>query len=173
VKRIPLILYFFLVAGCGTGPGEKKAIYNNYEFDKQVIEKLPVYDSLVFAIIKNAPSFQRYIKDNDSYRAYRYLIASDSNELFKKLPAEEATRINQFNALLGKNFIRGFDLFKDSSIRIDIRKHISEKDQVEILENLSYYPPGANIRRREFPVKDTILNKNWQYWIEFVARDPF
>lgn len=170
--RISMILCLLLLASCNHGP-EKTSIYNCYQFDKNVIEKLPVYDSLVQTILENYPSFQVYIKKDESYRAYRYMPLADSNDLIKRLPASGSIKINQYFTRLGQHFIYGFDLFKDSSIKIYIKKTISEKDQVEIRENLSYYPPGTEIRRREFPVKDTLLNKNWQYWIAFDGRDLF
>ncbi|MEO6667916.1 MAG: hypothetical protein ABIN36_00485 [Ferruginibacter sp.] len=173
MKPIALLFLLFLLGNCGPGPKEKISIYHIYKFDKQVIDKLPVYDSLVVAILENAPSLHSNMKEKDSYRSYRYMLYSDSTELFKKLTAEQAGKINRYFMQLGKNFFYGFDLFKDSSIKIYIRSSISEKDQVEIKENLSYYPPGTKMSRREFPAKDTILNKNWQYWIAFDERELF
>ena len=173
MTRIFIILYLFLAASCNSDSEKTTTIYNNYQFDKQVIENLPVYDSLVHAILENYPILQLHINEEESYRAYRYMALSDSNNLFKKLPRDGAVKINEYFTQLGKNFIYGFDLFKDSTIKIYIRSSFSEKDQVEIKESLSYYPPGRNIRRREFPVKDTMLNKNFQYWISFDKPSPF
>ena len=167
MTRIFIILYLFVATGCSSDSKKTTAIYNNYKFDKQVIENLPVYDSLVHAILENYPSLQQYINEEESYRAYRYMALSNSNDLFKKLPRDGAVKVSKYLTQLGKNFIYGFDLFKDSTIKIYIRSSFSEKDQSEIKECLSYYPPGSNIRRREFSVKDTMLNKNWQYWISF------
>ncbi|MEP7254762.1 MAG: hypothetical protein ABI666_03245 [Ferruginibacter sp.] len=173
MARLSIILCLFLAASCGSDSKEITSNYTNYQFDKQVIEKLPVYDSLVQAILENYSSVKKHINEDESYRAYRYFPLSDSTDLFKILPREGAVKINQYFTQLGKNFIYGFDVFKDSTVKIYIRKSSSEKEQVDIGENLSYYPPGINIRRREFPFKDTILNKNWQYWIGFDKRDLF
>ena len=98
---------------------------------------------------------------------------SNEADVFTKLPPEAATKIDQYFTKLGKDFIDGFDVFKDSTIKIYIRSSPSETSQVDIEENLSYYPNGSNILRREFPVKDTILNKHWQYWIRFNKRGLF
>lgn len=167
-----MLLCLFVGAACNRSK-ENTSIYNDYQFDKQVMEKIPTYDSLVHAILENYPLFQSQIKEDDSYRAYRYMLNAGSNDLFKKLPSEKAIKINQYFTGLGEHFIYGFDLFKDSSIKIYIRSSIDERDQVTIRENLSYYPSGTNIRRREFPVKDTVINKNWQYWIAFDERKLF
>ena len=101
------------------------------------------------------------------------MALSDSNDLFKKLPRDGAVKINEYFTQLGKNFIYGFDLFKDGTIKIYIRSSPSKTSQVDIEENLSYYPVGSNISRREFPVKDSILNKHWQYWIRFNKQGLF
>ena len=169
--RISLLIYLCVAAGCGSPSKELTADYDNYKFDQQVIQRLRVYDSLAVAILENFPSFQKLINEKDSYRSYRYMPLSDDSDLSKKLPQEGAAKINQYFTELGTNFIYGFDVFKDSSIKIYIRKSFSEKDKVDIGENLSWETTGSNIRRREFPVKDTMLNKNWQYWIWFDKRN--
>ena len=171
MPRISLLIYFCVAAGCSSPSKELTADYDNYKFDQQVIQRLPVYDSLAGVILENFPSFKKLINENDSYRSYRYMPVSDDSDLSKKLPQQGAAKINQYFTALGTNFIYGFDVFKDSTIKIYIRKSFSKKDKVDIGENLSWYPPGSNIRRREFPVKDTILNKNWQYWIWFDKRN--
>ena len=81
MTRIFIILYFFLAAGCSSDSEKTTATYNNYQFDKQVIENLPVYDSLVHAILENYPILQLHINEEESYRAYRYMALSDSNDL--------------------------------------------------------------------------------------------
>ena len=171
--RLFFILCLLLTFSCGTRSKEINFDLSSYQYDQQVIEHLPVYDSLVVTIFKNYTSFQQLIKEDDSYRAYRYMPYSDSIDLLKIVPKLGATKINEYFTELGKNFIYGFDLFKDSTIKIYIRKVLSEKDQVFVSENLSYYPTGTNIRRREFPIKDTLLSKNWLYWIRFDKPDLF
>ena len=168
-----LALFLCAAASCNSEKEEVSHDYNSYKFDPQVIERLPVYDSLVSAILENFPLFQKHINDEDSYRAYKYMPSSDDIEVFKKLPREATPKINQYFTRLGKDFIYGFDVFKDSSIKIYVRKRFSEKSQIDIGENLSYYPAGNNIRRKELPDKDTILNKNWQYWTRFHKRSLF
>ncbi|HMI78119.1 MAG TPA: hypothetical protein VK484_04965 [Ferruginibacter sp.] len=166
-----LALFLFAVAGCNTGEKEVKEEYDNYKFDQQVIDKLPLYDSLVSAIIANFPSFQKFIKDDDSYRSFRYIPSSEDPDVFIKLPPEAAPSIAPYYDRIGKELIYGFDVFKDSSVKIHVRTRLTS-NKVDIAENLSYYS-GGNIRDREFPEKDSTLNKNWQYWARFDKRDPF
>ena len=98
---------------------------------------------------------------------------SDQADVFKKLPQEVAPKIDHYFTKLGKDFIYGFDVFKDSTIKIYVRSSPLEKSQVDIEENLSYYPMRSNIRPREFPIKDTMLNEHWQYWSRFSKRGLF
>jgi len=167
-----LVLFLFAVAGCSAGEKEVKAAFDNYTFDQQVIDKLPLYDSLVSAIIQNFPSFGKFIRNDDEHRSFLYVPASEYPDVFIKLPPAAAPLVGPHFSRPGKDFIYGFEIFRDSSIRILVRTRLSEKTKVEILESLSYYP-ARNIRRREFPEKDTILNTNWQYRARFGNRDPF
>jgi hypothetical protein len=169
---LSLAFFFLAVAGCDEGEKEITAELNDHKFDQQVIDKLPLYDSLVATIIANFPSFQKYIKDEDSYRSFRYMPTSEDPDVFIKLPPAAALKIDPIYNSLGKDFIYGFDIFKDSSVKINVRTRFSAGSKIDIQENLSYYPHG-NFRDREFPEKDTILNKNWQYWARFDQRGVF
>ena len=170
LARLLILLFLYIATGCHQNSEEVSDDYKSYMFDPKVIEKLPIYDSLTSAILENFSFFQQHINEDDSYRAYKYMPLSDQADVFKKLPEEVAPKINQYFTKLGKDFIYGFDVFKDSTIKIYIRSSPLEKSQVDIEENLSYYPVRSNIRRREFPIKDTILHKHWQYWSRFNKR---
>ncbi|MEO6253127.1 MAG: hypothetical protein ABIO79_07480 [Ferruginibacter sp.] len=172
LSALYLLLLVFALSGCDTGAQEVRAEFINHKFDQQVIDKLPLYDSLVAAIIKNFPSFKKYIRDEDSYRSFRYMPASEDNDVFIKLPPAAAPNIDPVYARLGKDFIYGFEIFKDSSVKINVRNRFSSKLKVDTWENLSYYPTG-NFRKRKFPEKDTVLDKNWQYWVRFDKRGVF
>lgn len=163
--RAVLLLLLFAAAGCKT---ENKALtaYKNYTFDTTVINKLPLYDSLASAIAEKIQLIHAHINDDDAYHAFRYMPASNEAEVFKKLPPELGTEIDRYFNKLGTDFIYAFDVFKDSTIKIYIRSR-SLETKVDMEENLSYYLAEKNIRRREYPVKDTILNKHWQYWVRF------
>jgi hypothetical protein len=163
--RALLLLFIFAAAGCKT---ENKALtaYRNYTFDTSVINKLPIYDSLASAIAEKIKLIHTLINDDDAYHAFRYMPASNEAEVFKKLPPELGTDIDRYFNQLGINFIYAFDVFKDSTIKIYVRSRTLET-KVDMEENLSYYPEGKNIRQREYPVKDTILNLHWQFWVGF------
>ncbi len=167
MRNLSIFLFLYFATGCHSESEEVSAVYKSYQFDPKVIEKLPMYDSLASAILEKISFFQQHINENNSYHAYKYMPSSDQDDVFKKLPQEIAPRIDLYFTQLGKDFIFGFDVFKDSTIKIYIRSSPSEKSQIDIEENISYYPVRSNIRRRESPVKDTILNDHWQYWIRF------
>lgn len=173
LARLSLLLFLYISTGCHSKSEEVSAVYKSYKFDPKVIEKLPIYDSLASAILEKFLFFQQHINENDSYRAYKYMPLSDQADVFKKLPQEVAPKIDHYFTKLGKDFIYGFDVFKDSTIKIYVRSSPLEKSQVDIEENLSYYPMRSNIRPREFPIKDTMLNEHWQYWSRFSKRGLF
>ncbi len=174
ITILALLFSFCFIVGCHSDSGEVSSLYNQYRFDPNVIEKLPLYDSLVSAILEKSSFFKQSIDEKSSYRAYKYRPLSDDADAVKELPQEVAAKINLYYNKLGNNFIYGFDVFKDSTIKIGIRRNESNTSSVNILEYLSYYPLGTNIQKREFPVKDTILNEHWQYWVFFdKPRLPF
>jgi hypothetical protein len=173
MRSLSILLFLYLLTGCHTGSVEVSVVDKSYKFDPKVIEKLPIYDSLASAILEKFFIFQQYINENDSYRAYKYMPGSDQADVFKKLPQEIAPKIDHYFTKLGKDCIYGFDVFKDSTIKIYIRTSISQESQADIEENLSYYPVRSNTRRRELPIKDTILNEHWQYWTRFNKRGLF
>ena len=159
------MLYLLIAAaGCKT---ENKAVtaWNNFTFDTAVMARLPLYDSLASAIVEKITLVHTYIHPDNAYFAFRYRTASSEPEVFTTLPAEMGTHINRHIGKLGPAYFYGFDVFKDSTIKIYIKSRSVQK--VDITENLSYYPAGKTIQRREYPAKDTILNKHWQYWARF------
>jgi hypothetical protein len=170
LARLSIVVLLFPASGCHVDSEEVSAVYKSYKFDQKVIEKLPIYDSLATAVLEHFLFFQQHFNENESYRAYRYLPFSDQADVFRKLPQEVAPGIDPYFIKLGKDFIDGFDVFNDSTIKIYIRRSPSIEGGVDIEENLSYYPLRSNIRQRGFPVKDTILDEHWQYWTRFNKR---
>jgi hypothetical protein len=160
MKKAPVILLLSFATACSHR--DLRTTFNNHRFDEQVIEKLPIYDSLVRAVIEHYPKVEQFNYDKN---AYRYVPSQDGDDLYKVFPSEIGNKIKQQLAKLGPNFIYGFDCYKDTTIRIMVRD--SQKDHINIRERLSYFPAGTNIKRREYPIKDTILNAQWQYWIAF------
>ena len=56
-------------SGCKENKEELQQVYNNYRFDNAVIQKLPLYDSLVIAIQRN-----QHILIQDNYDKYPCLF---------------------------------------------------------------------------------------------------
>lgn len=160
-------LLLLCASGCKTKSDDIIPAFQNFKFDAKVMEKLPVYDSLASDISRKIHLFHKNIQADDAYHAFRYMPASKEVEVFKTLPSEIGIDMDQYSAKLGKDLIQGFDVFKDSTIKIYIRQSRIEKTKVDIWENLSYYPATTEIRRRDYPVKDTILNPHWLYWVRF------
>ncbi|MBK7308214.1 MAG: hypothetical protein IPI88_15115 [Chitinophagaceae bacterium] len=160
-----VLLFLSAAAGCKT---ENQALtaYKSFTFDTTVMNRLPLYDSLAFAILRKIQLISLHIDDENAYHAFRYMPASAEAEVFKKLPPDLGAEIDSYYKKLGDKYIYAFDVFKDSTIKIYVRSRRLET-KVDVQENLSYYPAGKSIRQREYPAKDTILNTHWQYWARF------
>lgn len=170
--RICLLLVLF-ISGCTANKKEISNALDTYHFDQEVIHKLPVYDSLARYLLQEMSPLFQTIDSNDGYQAFRYLPAYNETDLFNKLPAEIKLQINDFFTKLGKNYIYGIDVFKDSSVKIHVRLSEGTKALVTMNENLSYLPEGKTHRKRQFPDRDTILNKHWQYWVRVDEQEFF
>jgi hypothetical protein len=84
------------------------------------------------------------------------------------LSQDEAAKIKAYITQLGPNFFYGFDLYKDSTMKFYVRDTLLKSYHLEMYERLSFFPAGTDsIKKRDFPSRDTILNRNWQYWIRF------
>lgn len=162
-----------LAVRCHSNADKVLSAYNNYKFDLKVIENLPVYDSLILSISEKLSLFQNNIDKNDAYQVYRYIPESYEPGTSKKLLKEPGPKIDYYFAKLGKDLIYRFDVFKDSTIKIYIRNRPYEASQVDIEENLSYYPLEGPMQQRRFPSKDTVLTKHWQYWMRVNERRFF
>lgn len=173
VTRFILFVSFCTAIGCHSKSSEVRPVYDAYHFDSKVIDKLPVYDSLALAVLEKYSLFRAGMDDDGGYNAFTFMPGSYDENVCDKLPPEAGTAINQYYNQLGKDFIYGFALFKDSTVKIYVRNKASDTHAVDIAENLSFYPVETNIRRREFPDKDSILNKHWQYWARFTKQGLF
>lgn len=167
------LLVLLYSTGCKTKSDNIIPAFNNYRFDTAVINRLPLYDSLALAISAKIDLFHKNIDNDAAYHAFRYMPSSTEKEVFKTLPAEIGIDMNRYFATIGKDNIYAFDVFKDSTIKIYIRNRRIGKTEVDIAENLSYYPKETNIGRRDYPDKDTVLNKHWQYWTRFTTESLF
>jgi len=162
MKRIPVIMLLCVALSCRDR--DFSAEFKSQGFDKQVIANLPVYDSMVSVLVRNYSVLWRQVKQNASYH---YEPPTAGNNLYELLPAQDAAKVKEYTARLGDSCFYGFDLYKDSSVKFLIKESYLKRYDLYIREKLSYYPAGSTIKHREFPVKDTILNSNWQYWISF------
>ena len=160
MAKIFAVLCLFLVISCRP----KSYDVTHHKFDQQVIDKIPLYDSLVQLLVKNFPSVKDHIRENLSYEYEPYW---DSVDLYKKFPREEAEKIDKAYHRLGDKFFSAFNIYKDSSVRISVRDYYIKEHQVTAREYLSYYPNGASRKERDFLFKDTVVDKNWLYWIVF------
>ena len=149
--RIPVLLFLFLAAA-GCRSKEKTYDYAAHRFDPQVIERLPLYDSLSRLLIQNFPSLQPDIKEKNSI-----LYERSKGPSFRSvtLPPETVAKINGYLQQLGENFITGFSVYKDSSIKYFVRDTYLEPYYLTVRDRLSYFPNGRIMKHREPPLIKT------------------
>jgi hypothetical protein len=173
-KQLIWILVLVIFVSChNIDTNEVSGIYKTYHFDSTVITRLPLYDSLASAILEKYAYFKQFIKETDAYRSFKYVPNSSASDEHKSLPAEISPKIDRYFTELGAHYILGFTVYIDSSLKIHVRNRPSQTDPFNIEENLSYFPQDIKIQHRQYPVKDTLLNKRWQYWVRFNRQTLF
>ena len=158
-KTLIIALLFF--TACSSN--DKSYDTRSHRFDTTVINRIPLYDSLGQLIIRNFASVSFSIEEHYFY----YTHTTDTSVLLKIFPAADARKIHQVMNQLGEDHIYRFDVFKDSSIKFYIRDTYLDEYRMNIMERLSYIPGNEDIQPRQPPIKDTIIGRNWQYWISF------
>jgi len=139
--------------------------YKHHPFDQNVIAKLPIYDSLARSIVKHYAAIYKPTKGEPSYV---YIDYQDGDEIYKDLQPDEAARIKSLISQLGRDFFFGFDLYKDTTMKIYVKDSYIKESRMEMWERLSFFPEGSDsLKKRDFPSRDTMLNRNWHYWIRF------
>ena len=168
MSRLSIIMLSFLVAGCGSR--EKKYDFKSYPFDQQVIDKLPLYDSIGRVLLQNFAVLQNEMKEHSSFD---YSFEGTTGLVNPELPKAMVEKIRSVQAQLGNQFLFEISVYKDSTIRYSVRDSSLKGFDIIARERLSYLPNGGPMQRREAPNKDSILNQNWQYWIRFDEREFF
>jgi len=159
------IVALSLLYGCQSK--YSKYDFKNHKFDRQVIERLPLYDSLSWVLVRYFPSIEQHFKNG---MLFQYITSKDGNDLYQAYPKEGADKIKGLLNKLGGQFIYGFQVFKDTTMKFFISDTYIQEYNVDIFERLSFFPRADSIKHKEPPTKDTILNKHWQYWIQFDER---
>jgi len=143
IRSLFLLLFLSEIFGCHTSTPEAiTSKKRDYQFDSTVIQQLPLYDSLATEILAHFPYYQKFINEQDSYRAFRYHPYSEYADVHKELAPDIAPGIQRIFQKLGKDHIRAFDVFGDSTIKINIRYLEDVEVRVDKEENLSYFPLG-------------------------------
>lgn len=162
MKRFAVLLACALALGCGSN--DKAYDFKAYPFDHEVIDRLPLYDSISQVLLQNFAALQEEMKKHASFD---YSFSGPASMVNPKFPAEIVEKIRAFQSRLGKTFLFELSVYKDSSIKYSVRDSTLKGSGVTVKERLSFLPNGGNMQRRQAPNKDTALNANWQYWIRF------
>lgn len=161
MKQIFAILSIALLAACQLK--DEPYDIKTYRFDAQVINKLPLYDSLCHEILKN----HKALMSRPEGPYYQYIRKSDSLALYDVFPKQDGDKVLNYFSQLGDDFIYGFDVYKDSSIKIHVRTTYLKENNLELREKLSFVPTGATNTKRDGDYRDTVVSEHWLYWVMF------
>ena len=145
MQRLFALFILCVVASCEQK--DHTADFSQYQYDQQVIDRIPAYDSLASVIVANHTAF--IPKERDSHYVFRYRPYTISKDDYQKLPQVEIKKVDEYIAKVGRGFIYGFDLFRDSSIRFYVRDSFMQGPRYWAQERLSYFRDTTKIQKRE------------------------
>ncbi len=172
MQRLISSVLLLLTLGC-KDPNLERDLHH-YKFDTTITNRLLLYDSLRQKILNN---YQRLSLSNEKNN-FTYIFNSDSLTTAKRdndntLPADIYLDIAPLLTSIGAENIFGFTISEDSSFEILIRNTHIQKHFLDVRERLYWYSQATKIEKPSFPIKDTLLDNNWQYIIWFDKRSKF
>jgi hypothetical protein len=176
-----------------------KEVFNQTNYESDVINSLPLYDSLKNIIISNIDTifkfrnsrhfvFHSYSngdtattqEDANFYRFYynyggasalSYGTGPNDQKLIDEVSIENMPTfiypsVDTIFKELGKNKIRGFTLWTDSTIEIYVKGF--RKDNIDVAHTLTWKRAFAKNSDPDFFSRETIVGHNWTYgiWVD-------
>lgn len=146
--------------------------FEDYQYDKEIIRQLSLYDTLRQNLIQNITNFQL----NENKPSFEYLYnfdtanASISGHSNRDIPHILYPATVQLFERIGEGNIYGFKISRDSTFEIFLRNTHISKYYLDVRERLQWHPSGEIQKKAGIPSKDTILLDNWRYIIWFDKR---
>ena len=163
-------------------------IFNKESFDQDIINALPLYDSLKTIILRNKTSiidyrdkishFNKDLKIDTSHisdtEPYFFIFlsgkgTSDQSISLNTLPKIILDSILPICNAIGPKYLMGFDIEKHSEfLRIDLKDVYYENTDIETHHTLQW---NWDYRNQQIPfLKDTLLKSKWIYYINSEKR---
>jgi hypothetical protein len=172
--KVSIALFFLsILFGCKDSYYWKKD-YINHRFDKVVINRISLYDTLRQTILQNYNEFPWDNTKTNLIYVYNFDTSNQrSGDNHFDIPRKIRPHFVQLFNKIGQDNIVGFIIEKDSSLEILVRNTFIDKYYLDVRERLSWYPQTNKIEKFEFPIKDTLLTEKWQYQIWYDKRSEF
>ena len=160
-----------------------RKLFNQSTYDQQVIESLPLYDSLKNIIVSNIDTIFKFRnskhllyhgdtgketqEDADFYIFnYSYDTHSKSiDELRENIPEFIYPSIDKLFKKLGQDKVRGFGLWPDSTIEIAIKSIYREDEDANVSHTLVWKKTFSKDTDLDILYRDTIIAPEWTYQI--------
>lgn len=172
--KILIIFIFTLALLSCDNEKDFKSDFEKHKFDQTVIDNLPRYDTLRKIVLDNYDSFNL----NDTNYRFTYFYNFDSLVQISGYSNYDVpqkiyqTTVELFNEI-GKEYIFGFTISKDSLFEIFVRNTHLTNYYLDVRERLYWYPRVNKIYKPEYPIKDTLLTDKWQYQIWYDKKSEF
>ena len=173
-----------------------RQVFNRANYENDIIKSLPLYDSLKNIIISNIDTIFKFRnsrhfvyhgdtgketeEDADFYQFYynygeatslSYGTGPNDQKLIdevcvENMPAFIYPSVDTIFKKLGKNKIRGFTLWTDSTIEISIKGF--SKDDIDVGHTLTWKRIFAKNTDPDLFYKDTMIAPKWTYgiWVD-------
>jgi len=180
-----LFSLFAILYACSSQKPSKtiKDVFNQEQFDSNVINHLSLYDSLKNILVANVDTIFGYRKvkrgsDNkataippDDFHNFIFIPgkgeSSDKISL-ETLPPFIYSKVDSICRKLGENRIAGFDLQRNKIIvNITIKNDYDEETSAETQHTLTWNWDHS-VDKTELE-KDTVLNNGWIYYVQTEA----
>jgi hypothetical protein len=134
-------------------------VFKSTQFDRGVVSKIGLYDSLEKLIFDNLASL--FADDVETYDI------ENLNVLHPRLSIEFQKLFQQ----IGNNYIDNFTLSKDTSVSFNIRESYNKSIDSYTTETLSTKRDNPE-QKGSYPfIKDTLINRKWVYRIHVDAKN--
>jgi len=172
-KLIFALLISVFLFSCNSDQ-EINAVLKQTKFQQQIINKLPRYEKLKIILDKNRDSLFRFRDRQTQYPEeisfYTYIFhykGMEFNEAIdiKNMPSFVYGQVDSVFRAIGEPSIKGFDVFRNGTIRMIVNHNFDEKTNILSGEYLVWNDKPIEDDEEPVVKKDSTLSNGWIYRI--------
>ena len=179
MKPCILTLFIVLVLSSCNHEKAKQAVFQKTTFDGQVMENLPLYDSLRDVMVNHIDTIfkfrdsghlvyhgdsKRTTQENADFYIFNFTEPGQSQDGIDNMPAFLYPSVERICKKLGKDNIRGFLVRRDSSLEISAKSIYKENIDATVNHQL-FWKTKIGLSSDEMFIKDTTIGSKWTYLV--------